>query len=156
MEHLNIYLLMFADDAALLSETANGLQKSFDDLNEYCLKWILSINIDKTKIVVFRKGGQLGGECKWSIDGKEIEIVSTFNYLGVVFSSGGSFVHPTKTLACKALRAMGSLFSITKNIEVPVNIMFNLFDAFVSSFNKTDIVAVLVTTIIFKTLLLNG
>ena len=34
-------------------------------------------------------------------------------------------------LAGKALEAMNALFYITKNMQVPVNIMFNLFDSFV-------------------------
>ena len=50
-----------------------------------------------------------------------------------MFSSGGSFIHATDALFGKALRAIYSLFSITKNIEVPVQVMFSLFDAFVGS-----------------------
>ena len=61
-----------------------------------------------------------------------MEIVNNFNYLGTVLSCGGSFAHVTDNLAGKALRAMGSLFYVTKNMEVPVYIMLNLFDAFVA------------------------
>ena len=63
----------------------------------------------------------------------EIEIVSSFNYLGVVLSSGGSFIKATNTLAGKALRALNCLFTITRSMQVPTNIMFNLFDTFVLS-----------------------
>ena len=63
----------------------------------------------------------------------EIEKVSSFNYLGVVLSSGRSFIKATNTLAGKALRAMNSLFTITKSMQVPTNIIFNLFDSFVLS-----------------------
>ena len=39
----------------------------------------------------------------------------------------------TKTLSGKALRAMCSLVSITRNMEISLNIMLNLFDSLVCS-----------------------
>ena len=68
---------------------------------------------------------------RWLYNGHEIGIVSSFNYLGVVFSSGGSFMKATSTLAGKALRSLYSLKSILRRVLVPVNILFNLFDAYV-------------------------
>lgn len=133
LEQISIYLLMFADDAVIFSETIEGLQLSLDNLYQYCKKWKLTFNIDKTKIVVFRKGGKLSQNEKWTFNGDEIEIVSTFNYIGIVLSSGGSFAKATSTLSGKALKATNALFSITKNKEVPLDIMFNLFDTFVGS-----------------------
>ena len=59
------------------------------------------INIDKTKILIFHKGGRLN--CEWVYNGNTID-VNTFNYLGIVLSSGGSIVHATQTLAGKVLR----------------------------------------------------
>jgi hypothetical protein len=133
LDQISIYLLLFADDAVIISDTKEGLQESLNNLEQYCLKWNLSVNIDKTKIIVFRKGGLLGQNCTWTYAGQNIEVVNRFNYLGVVFSSGNSFMHATKTLAGKALRSLNSLFCITRNREVPINIMFNLFDAYVLS-----------------------
>ena len=51
------------------------------------------------------------------------------NYLGIVMSSSGAFIQATNTLSAKALRAMNSLFTVSKSMNVPVKIMFNLFDA---------------------------
>ena len=133
IDQLSIYLLLFADDAVILSDTETGLQNSLERLKEYCLKWNLIINTDKTKIVIFRKGERLHDMYKWQINQQNIEVVSIFNYLGLVFSSGGSFSHATDALAGKALRAIYSLFYITKNFEVQVHVMFSLFDTFVGS-----------------------
>ena len=49
----------------------------------------------------------------------------------MVLSSGGTFIKATNMLTGKALKAMNALFSITKHMQVPINIMFNLFDSFV-------------------------
>ena len=133
LEQLQLYLLLFADDAVLVSETPEGLQRSLNSLHNYCKKWNLKVNIEKTKIVVFRKGGVISQNLHWYYDGKEIEIVNTFNYLGVIFSCGGSFMQNAKYLADKALKAMHSLFDITKDVDTPVNIMLQLFDSLVVS-----------------------
>ena len=64
---------------------------------------------------------------KWTYAGGTIEIVSSFNYLGIVLSSGGAFIKATNTLVGKPLKSMNALFAITKSIQVPIDIMFNLF-----------------------------
>ena len=56
IDQLPLYLLLFADDAAIFSETREGLQKSLDNLEIYCNKWNLTVNVDKTKVMVFHKG----------------------------------------------------------------------------------------------------
>ena len=133
LEQLSIYLLLFADDAVLFSDTIEGLQSSLNNLESYCNKWILEVNVDKTKIVVFRKAGILNRREVWTYGGSEIEIVSSFNYLGIVLSSGGTYLKAINTLAGKGLKAMNCLFAITRTMEIPLNIMFNLFDSFVAS-----------------------
>ncbi|XP_060568367.1 P-selectin-like [Ruditapes philippinarum] len=45
------------------------LQMHLDKLYEYCKSWGLEVNIDKTKIVVFRKRGGLLGNEFWTYDG---------------------------------------------------------------------------------------
>jgi len=60
-------------------------------------------------------------------------MVQSFNHLGIVLSSGGSFIQTTQALSDKGLKAMGSLFAITKDMHVPVKIMLNLFDSYVTS-----------------------
>ena len=133
LEQLSIYLLLFADDAVLFSETPEGLQKSLDIFETYCQKWNLTVNVEKTKVVVFRKGGNLARNERWTYNNHQLEIVTSFNYLGVVLSNGGSFIQATKTLADKGLKAMHNLLETIKETKMPVNIMFHLFDSLVAS-----------------------
>ena len=90
LEQLSIYLLLFAEDAVLFSDTIEGLQTSLNNIESYCNKWNIEVNVDKTKIVVFRKAGILNRREVLTYGGIEIEIVSSFNYLGIVLSSGGT------------------------------------------------------------------
>ena len=53
---LQMFVLLYADDTVLCAESAEQLQMSLDKLYEYCCMWHLSINVCKTKIIVFSKG----------------------------------------------------------------------------------------------------
>ena len=43
-----INCILWADDILILSETDEGLQKSLQNLHEYCISNKLSVNMDKT------------------------------------------------------------------------------------------------------------
>ena len=50
VHHMNVqilvyFLLMYADDLVLFSETLNGLQQLWDCLFEYSQKWGMEVNI---------------------------------------------------------------------------------------------------------------
>ena len=53
--NLNINCLLYADDLVLISKSEKGLQQAVTSLEKYCETWGLTINPDKTKIVVFNK-----------------------------------------------------------------------------------------------------
>lgn len=84
IDQISLFLLLFADDAAKFSESSEGLQASLNNLHEYCSKWNLTVNTNKTKIVVFRRGGMLNQHNRWLYGGNIIEIVEHFHYLDVV------------------------------------------------------------------------
>ena len=49
--------------------------------------WSLIVNLRKTKIVVFRRGGELKRSEKWYFNGKKMDVVSSYKYLGIIFST---------------------------------------------------------------------
>ena len=63
---IELFLLLFADDLTLLSSTVIGLQNQLNVLQEATQRLGLTVNLDKSKVVVFRKGGLLG--CKREMD----------------------------------------------------------------------------------------
>ncbi len=48
-------ILLFADDIVILAEDEIKLQILLDFTNEWRKKWRMKINIDKTKVIHFRK-----------------------------------------------------------------------------------------------------
>ena len=53
----------------------------------------MKVNVLKTKILIFRKGGIIPRQLEFIYEGSPIEIVKRFKYLDIVFSTGGSFSH---------------------------------------------------------------
>ena len=88
---LKLCLVLYADDIVLFSETDDGLQEGLNLLQAYCLRWKLKVNTNKTKIMIFKKGGRNRNDLVFTYDGLEVEIVNKFTYLGIVFTTGGSF-----------------------------------------------------------------
>ena len=66
------------------------------------------MNTEKTKIVIFRRGGRGIPNSKFFYSGIELEVVKCFNYLGVVFTSA------VNTFSGKTLKA---IYSLSKSIE---------------------------------------
>ena len=99
---------MFADDLVLISETAEGLQNSLDKIRSYCEKWLLTINSDKTKIMIFNKPGKLIKD-KFTLGNVPIENANSYTYLGLVFVPSGSFKPAMEALCKKASKAMFKL-----------------------------------------------
>ena len=58
-----------------------------DVLYEVATKLGFIVNIDKSKVLVFRKGGHLAGIEKWHVGVKKLDVVTEYNYLGFLFST---------------------------------------------------------------------
>ena len=128
-----IKLLMYADDMVLFSETKEGLQEGLNNLHDYCSAWGLTLNATKTKVVVFRKGGRLSRNCVFEYGRKNIEIVSYFKYLGIYFSTSGSFSYGIQELVKSARRALFCLKKcISNNPEITAKMQIDLFNTMVA------------------------
>lgn len=72
---------MYADVMVIFSESILGLQKVIGTLTEHRSKCLLSVDIYKTKIVVFRKGGKVHVDENSYKGNTEIEVVDNSAYL---------------------------------------------------------------------------
>ena len=103
LDPFELFILLLADDVVLLSETIIGLQTQINSLKDASNTLGLQINMDKSNIVVFRKGGYLSAREKWFYDGK---VVNAYKYLGIYLTTRLSFVTTCKDLTSKAKRAL--------------------------------------------------
>lgn len=128
--NLELSSMLYADDLVLLSESAIGLQRQLNLLKSYCEKWQLKVNKDKTKIMVFRRGGALKRYEKWFYDGNKIDTDAHFSYLGVYFSSFHHWSQNQKFRATKGLRAMGSVGRILQSMPcISSDVVWKVFDS---------------------------
>ena len=51
--YLKIFIILYADGTVILSESAESLQEAISAFEEYRTIWKLTVNTNKTKIVVF-------------------------------------------------------------------------------------------------------
>jgi hypothetical protein len=107
----DLQVLLFADDMVILASTPIYLQKKIDILRQYFLSLGLKVNLAKTKIVIFRKGGRVS-DYVFTYGGEKIEIVSEYTYLGVPFSSHCVFSKAATHFKNKGIKAVGAVWNI--------------------------------------------
>jgi hypothetical protein len=99
-------------------------------LEKYCEKWGMTLNLDKSKIVVFRNGGRPGKNEKWWYHGKRVEVVNEYKYLGVTLTSSLSFIpHLNNKLAAAKLGLGSTWQQLVMNKHVTYSSKMKLFNA---------------------------
>lgn len=91
IDELNIRILMYADDIVILAENISVLQRMINNLEIYCETWGMEVNLTKSEIMVFRKGGRVALNEKWKFKGDEVKVVSQYKYLGIILTPAMSY-----------------------------------------------------------------
>ncbi len=112
LRRMLLAILLFADDIALFSYSASGLQKQLDIVNDFCAKHGLTVNVNERDILVFEP--QKSSAPSFLFSGDIIEQVDEFKYLRVL-------MHCTKGLSpaieylCKA--AKRAMFGVQRRCQ---------------------------------------
>ena len=120
--------LMFADDVILVSSSAVGLQQKLNLLQTFCDDWCLSINVDKTKVLIFNKAGRVINNHRFVISGNVISCTNSYKYLGILFSASGTFTPAKKQLYDKAVKALYSLKRNILSLNPSIYTSLHIFD----------------------------
>jgi len=123
---LQLLVVLYADDTLIISDDAIDFQNMLSTFHEYCKEWKLHVNISKSKIVIF--GSRNVSNLNFHIGEQSIEIVDRYKYLGVIFTSNGSFAATRKHLVEQAKKAMHILYTKIYNLELPIDLQLKLFD----------------------------
>ena len=105
----NINNLRYADDTTLMAESEEELKSLLMNVKEESEKVGLKLNIQKTKIMAS------GPIISWEIDGKTIETVSDFIFLGSKFTADGDCCHEIKRHLLLGRKVMTNLDSVLKS-----------------------------------------
>ena len=127
LQNISLNSLSWADDLVLISETKEGLQKCLDKLHRYCIKWHLSVNIDKTKCMLLSLGN--AKMQSFMFGEKILENVQTYKYLGVILHKNGKFSAAILDRISKTKRALHVVKQILGySSNAPVKLAMSLFD----------------------------
>ena len=102
----NINNLRYADDTTLMAESEEELKSLLMKVKEENEKVGLKLNIQKTKIMAS------GPIISWQIDGKTVETVTDFIFLGSKITADGHCSHDNKRCLLLGRKAMTNLDSI--------------------------------------------
>ena len=113
----NINNLIYADDTTLMAESKEELKSLLMKVKEESEKVGLKLCIQKTKIMA------LGPITSWQIDGKTVETVSDFIFLGSKITADGDCSHEIRRRLLLERKVMTNLDSIlkTRDITLPTS-----------------------------------
>ena len=122
-----INCLMYADDLVLMSRSESGLQILLNRLGEYCRKWRMEVNIEKTKAMKFSGNGH---KCKsvFLYNGKPLENVAKYKYLGIEFSSSGSWSNAIANISNRGKKTLFLLKGYICSGNIKPGLGLKLFD----------------------------
>ena len=124
---VKLFLLLYADDTVLLANSPTGLQQCLDMFNQYCQSWKLSINISKTKAVIFGSGYQRN-RLNFHLGDLNVPISDSYTYLGIKFHKNRQFNYAMRSLKQQSLKAMFLILNKSRNCHIPLDCQFIAFD----------------------------
>ena len=117
--------LSWADDLILLSTSKEGLQRCLTKLSDYCKKWGLEVNVDKTKTMVL--SNKFDSTATFYYNGTSLKNVKTMLYLGFNFSYNGSLnsiindrIEKSKKVALMVLSALKTNKNVSTSLAMSV------------------------------------
>ena len=117
---MEIFILLFADDAILISDSVCGLQNLLNSMYETANRLGLVVNLDKSNIVVFRNGGHIAWNNKWFYGQSLVSVANAYKYLGICLSTSLTFSHALTDMAARAktdvVNILKLLWSLGKKI----------------------------------------
>ena len=109
--------LLYADDFAIMAENEQNLQSMLICLSEWCKKWDITININKSNVIHFRPNRRKNSEFMFHINTQNILYVDCYKYLGVYMDAHLKMNVTIKKYADSGSRALGAI--ITKYKQMP-------------------------------------
>jgi len=131
--------IVYADDTALSTilsafgsndqNIEDKINKELNDINDWFKANKLSLNIDKTKAMIFHTHQRKVNSLNIKINNVAIEFVNSFNYLGIMLDSHLSWKFHIDMVSRKIAKTIGILCRL-KN-TVPTNVLFTLYNSLI-------------------------
>lgn len=124
--------LLYADDVVLMSDSAQELQSMVTVVHEFCVKWRIEVNTKKSQVMVVNSGAQ-HTEHKWAFGETQLEVVSQYKYLGIVFSSDLTWSHHVEKVVSQGRANLTRLRILLSRKEIPADLKLTIWGAVAGS-----------------------
>ena len=128
----NINNLRYADDITLMAESEEELKSLLMKVKEESEKAGSKLNIQKTKITVS------GPITSWKIDGKTVETVADFIFLGSKITADGDYSHEIKRRLLLGRKVITNLDGVFNNRDIALPTKVRLVKAMVFLWSCMD------------------
>ena len=131
---------LYADDAVLFAESEEELQRMVSAFDKVCERRKLKVNAKKSKVMVFERReydmvdfgeryrvsvpGELN--CSIVLQGRELEEVREFKYLGSVLSKDGTLEDEIRERTVQGRKAIGELSGVIRGRSMSVGVKKDL------------------------------
>ena len=127
---LKLFTILYADDTVIFAESRPELQAALHGMMHYCNLWKMSVNSQKTKVVIYGSKGK-HKEPDFKLGDLDINVVSEYCYLGIRFPSNNNFSKGISRLKNQANRAMFSLIKKSRSLGLDIDVQLHLFDSII-------------------------
>ena len=119
--------LLFADDTALVAESAEQLQCMVREFGRVCERRKLCVNVDKSRVMCV---GDIVESSLLNVmlNGERMEVVNSFKYLGSCFSSDGGVKEDVSMRAGEGMKTFGAMKRMWSSSSVTVRVKRELYE----------------------------
>lgn len=110
-----IHLLDFADffSRSFLVQVLILILNIQTCITTFCATSKLTVNISKTKVLAFSRGGRLASRERWNNCNSMLDVVNGFIYVGVYFSNRLSLYQMTEAMSVKTKKCISLCFKFS-------------------------------------------
>ena len=127
---LKLYVLLYANDTLLFSETAEDMQNAINATLSYCEVNNLCINTCKTKYMIFSRG-KIRKHQAITAHGQAIEQEDTFCCLVIVFRYNNNFQGAMTHDIDEAKKALFKIDILLSKVDLQVRTRLHLIDSLI-------------------------
>jgi len=131
IDGFNLSILLYADDIVVCTDEEIKLQRMLGIMKDWCNKWRLSINGDKTQIVHFRKPSVTRSEFEFFFGQTQLMYSRTYKYLGFIFHENMTFSEGRRVLSESAGRLGAVINRLKLCPQIGYATFTRLFDSMV-------------------------
>lgn len=129
-----VWTLAYADDLVIVAKNENEMEGMIRNMERYVKRKKLEVNVEKTKMMVFRKGKGRSREKEWKWEGEKIEKVKEFKYLGYMLNERNNSRSHVKEVVRKANKMLGRIWGIgERKFGHDVKRRLMMFDSLIKS-----------------------